>query len=195
MVEHIDGIRLKQGEIKECRTCGHQTPLKSDLMSEPSEKPMNMETKKPIKRNRDLQALSRDHHHSLLLCWKIRTGFSKGVAADRIKHYIDWFFEHHIRPHFEMEEKHLFPILGNDNELVKKALEEHRRLGRLFNDTKDIPKSLSLIEEELEKHIRFEERILFNEIQKVASEAQLQLISKLHTDEKFSDNTDDEFWK
>jgi len=72
---------------------------------------------------------------------------------------------------------------------------EHRRLGRLFNDTDDIPKSLSLIEEELEKHIRFEERVLFNEIQRAASGEQLKTISKLHTDEKFRDNTDDEFWK
>lgn len=156
---------------------------------------MNPEPKKPIKRNKNLQPLSRDHHHSLLLCWKIRTGFSKGVAVERIKRYANCFFEHHIRPHFEMEEKHLFPVLGNSNELVKKAIADHRRLGRLFNDTDDIPKSLSLIEEELEKHIRFEERVLFNEIQKAASEEDLKTISKLYTDEKFRDNTDDEFWK
>ncbi|HZJ20989.1 MAG TPA: hemerythrin domain-containing protein [Pricia sp.] len=154
-----------------------------------------METKKPIKRSRDLQPLSRDHHHSLLLCWKIRTGFSKDVAVERIKRYADWLFEHHIRPHFEIEEKHLFPILGNSNERVKKAISEHRRLRRLFNDTEDIDKTLSLIEEELEQHIRFEERILFSEIQKVATEEQLKTISKVHTDEKFRDNTDDEFWK
>jgi len=156
---------------------------------------MNPEPKKPIKRNKNLQPLSRDHHHSLLLCWKIRTGFSKGVAVERIKRYADWFFEHHIHPHFDMEEKHLFPVLGNSNELVKEAIAEHRRLDRLFNDTDYIPKSLSLIEEELEKHIRFEERVLFNEIQKAASEEELKTISKLHTDEKFRDNTNDEFWK
>src|SRR5690606_10923423 len=66
MVKYIDGIRLKQGEIKECPTCSHLTILDKDLMSEQSEK--------PIKRNKDLQPFSRDHHHSLLLCWKIRTG-------------------------------------------------------------------------------------------------------------------------
>ncbi len=153
-----------------------------------------METKKPIKRSKNLQPLSRDHHHSLLLCWKIRTGFSKDIAVERIKCYADWFFEHHIEPHFEMEEKHLFPVLGNSNELIKKATAEHRRLRRLFKDTDDISKSLSLIEEELERHIRFEERVLFNEIQKAASKEQLKTILKLHSDEKFRDNTDDEFW-
>lgn len=75
-------------------------------------------------------------------------------------------FEHHIHPHFEMEETHLFPILGNSSPLIKKARAQHQRLRRLFNDINDIEKSLSLIEEELERHIRFEERVLFNEIQK-----------------------------
>lgn len=156
---------------------------------------MNQESKKPIKRHKSLQPLSRDHHHSLLFCWKIRTGFSKGIDPERIKRYADWFFEHHVRPHFEIEEKQVFPILSSHNEMVKKAISEHKRLGRLFNDSDDIRKSLSLIEEELEQHIRFEERLLFNEIQKVATEEQLKTILKLHTDEKFNDNTDDAFWE
>ncbi len=195
MVKYIDGIRLKQGEVEECPTCGHQTESTKNVDANDSKKPINMEANKPIKRNKNLQPLSRDHHHSLLLCWKIRTGFSKGVDVERIKRYTDWFFEHHVRPHFELEEKHVFPILGSQHELIKKAIAEHKRLGRLFNDTKDISKSLSLIEEELEQHIRFEERVLFNEIQKVATEEQLKTISKLHTDEKFRYNTDDPFWE
>lgn len=149
----------------------------------------------PIKRDIALQGLSREHHHGLLLCWKIRRGFSKEIKTDRIKGYADWFYNTHLIPHFEVEEKHIFPILGDENELVKKAISQHKKLVRLFKDTSDISKSLSLIEEELEQHIRFEERVLFNEIQKVATEKQMETISKLHTDEKYNDNTDDEFWK
>ncbi len=156
---------------------------------------MNQEAKKPIKRHTYLQPLSRDHHHSLLLCWKIRTGFSKGIEAERIKRYANWFFEHHISPHFELEENQVFPILRSDNELVKRAISEHRRLARLFKGSGNTAKHLSLIGEELEQHIRFEERVLFNEIQKVATEQQLIIISKLHTDEIFIDNTDDAFWE
>lgn len=153
-----------------------------------------METK-PIKRNIDLQPISRDHHHSLLLCWKIRKGMRKHVEVGRIKKYADWFFENHIQPHFEIEETYVFPILGDDNERVKKALSEHRRLKRLFEDKDEIEKSLSRIEEELEAHIRFEERSLFNEIQKVATEEQLKQVSTHHHDSKFQENTEDEFWK
>lgn len=155
---------------------------------------MKEKSKTPIKRNKALQPFSRDHHHGLLLCWKIRTGFSKQIEPRRIKRYADWFYNNYLKHHFELEEKHIFPILAYDNELVKRALAEHRRLGRLFNDIEDIKKSLALIEEELEQHIRFEERMLFNEIQKIATEKQLQTISKIHTDERFNDNSDDPFW-
>nr|WKN35964.1 hemerythrin domain-containing protein [Tunicatimonas sp. TK19036] len=150
---------------------------------------------KPIKRHKSLQPLSREHHHSLLLCWKIRTGFKKGVEAERIKRYADWFFAHHIQPHFEAEEAYIFPILGMDHELVKKAMSEHRRLYRLFNISDEIEKALGLIEEELEQHIRFEERVLFNEIQQVATSEQLKVFDKHHTEERFEENTEDEFWK
>ncbi|HEX8040193.1 MAG TPA: hemerythrin domain-containing protein [Chryseosolibacter sp.] len=154
-----------------------------------------MEDQKPIRRDQSLQPFSRDHHHSLLLCWKIRKGFSKGVEVLRIKRYADWFFANHIEPHFREEEQHIFPILGTDNELVKKAIGEHRKLSRLFRDQKEVEKSLSLIEETLDSHIRFEERVLFNEVQKKATPRQLEVVSSLHAETKFRDNTEDEFWK
>ncbi|MEZ4855337.1 MAG: hemerythrin domain-containing protein [Gelidibacter sp.] len=150
---------------------------------------------KPQKRHKALQPLSREHHHGLLLSWKIRNGFHKNVAPERIKSYADWFFETHLIPHFEMEETHLFSILETNHDLVKRALSDHRRLKRLFNNEDDITKSLSKIEEELEQHIRFEERILFPEIQKTATETQLAHIEKIHQQAPFEDNLDDEFWK
>ena len=93
-----------------------------------------------------------------------------------------------------MEEKYVFPILETENELVKRALTEHRRLKRLFKQTTNIEKSLVLIEEELEAHIRFEERILFVEIQKIATQDQLAKIKEIHIEEPFTENNDDPFW-
>ncbi|WP_421812422.1 hemerythrin domain-containing protein [Flagellimonas sp.] len=148
----------------------------------------------PIKRHKALQGVSREHHHGLLLCWKIRTGLAKNISPDRIKTYVDWFFDVYLRPHFELEENHIFPILSHDHPWVKKALADHRRLTRLFTSTDHGIKTLGQIEEELERHIRFEERQLFNEIQQLANEAQLNIIAKHHNDEKFNDNTDDPFW-
>lgn len=149
---------------------------------------------KPIKRHSALLPLSQEHHHSLLLCWKIREGLKRDVLPERIKTYADWYWQTHLAPHFEAEEKYLFPILPPDNENVKKALNDHQKIKRLFHKNDELIKNLNRIEEELEKHIRFEERILFNEIQQAVAEMQIQNIAAIHS-EKFSDNLSDEFWK
>lgn len=156
---------------------------------------MNDKKNKPLKRHKNLQPLSRDHHHTLLLSWKIRQGFKKKVDPQRMKKYCDWFYINHLQPHFEIEEQYVFPMLGNDHDLVKKALSEHRRLRKLFLDTAELERSLSLLEEELERHIRFEERVLFQEIQKNTTTKQLKNLTKIHREEDFIENTEDEFWK
>ena len=149
----------------------------------------------PIKRHRALQGVSREHHHGLLLCWKIRAGLSKNISLERIKLYMDWFYATHLVPHFELEETHIFPIVENDHPWVKKALLDHRMLIRLFTEKKADLKTLGQIEETLEEHIRFEERQLFNHIQQVATDTQLNIIIKKHNHEKFNDNTNDPFWE
>lgn len=155
---------------------------------------MSKQQTNPLKRLKRLQPLSREHHHTLLLCWKIRQGFKKGIHIDRIKKYCDWFFVKHVQPHFEIEEKLVFPVLDEDNDLIKKALSEHKRLRKLFMDIEDPERSLSLLEEELDSHIRFEERILFQEVQNAATTEQLKEIYVVHRGEIFIENTKDEFW-
>lgn len=149
---------------------------------------------KSIKREPALQPLSREHHHGLLLCWKIREGLKRKVDPDRIKKYTDWFWENNLVPHFKEEEKAVFPVLGNEHNLVKKALSEHRRLKRLFEEDVASLKTLGLIEEELDSHIRFEERVLFNKIQEVATRAQLEAITVHNEKEVTLDEWHDVFW-
>jgi hemerythrin superfamily protein len=149
---------------------------------------------KPIKRHLLLQDLSRDHHQGLLLCWKIRTGFKKDIRPQRIMKYVKWFWKNHLIAHFEIEEKVVFPILGNDHESVKKALSEHRKINRLMGGSDELKKRLNSIEEIVEKHIRFEERVLFKEIQAVATEEQLKQVAASHAQEAFVDDFRDPFW-
>ncbi len=150
---------------------------------------------KPIKRNALLTPLSHEHHHALLLCWKIRAGIKKNVDVIRIKKYIDWFYLNHLRPHLEVEELYLFPILGNENNHIKKVLADHQSLKRLFEEITATSENISQIEKELESHIRFEERVLFKEIQSVATLKQLEAINISHAEEKFCDNLSDTFWE
>lgn len=150
----------------------------------------------PLKRHEALQPLSKDHHHGLLLCWKIREGRKKEVSDERIKTYTDHFFKTQLVPHFKFEEEQIFTLLGNDHPLVKRAKREHILLKNLFNETSNIHRSLSEIEKQLEKHIRFEERILFNEIQQEASEEKLQSLKELEDALETPDPDDwrDKFW-
>lgn len=149
---------------------------------------------KPIKRHESLKAVSREHHFGLLICWKIREGFRKDIDLKRIKAFTDWAWKSQLIPHFTFEEEYLFTILPEDHEYVKRALAEHRRLQRLFEQENELYKSLSLIEEELEQHIRFEERVLFNEIQENATKEELLLVEKHH---ELIDEGEwaDAFWK
>ena len=154
-----------------------------------------MSERKPINRHKALQPFSRDHHHGLLLSWKIRKGLLLGVEPKRIKRYTDWFYSNYLIPHFAAEEEHIFPILGSDHELIKKCLTEHRRLSRLFEDPNEILRNLSRIEEELERHIRFEERVVFQEIQAIATQEQVEVIESAHEALYFEEDNTDPFWQ
>lgn len=153
-----------------------------------------MEKKASLKRHPALHHLSHDHHHGLLLCWKIRQGFKLGVEPDRMKTYCEWFWENHLQAHFEEEEKLIFPILPEDDPMIRQALSEHKRLRKLFFTWENPAKTLGQIEEDLEKHIRFEERVLFSVIQEKASATQLEVIAAQGDREKFVENGDDPFW-
>ena len=151
--------------------------------------------KKPIKRHKALQPLSRQHHFGLLFSWKLRKGFAKNIEISRLANYSKWFYENEIKPHFEAEERHLFTILDANNELVIRALKEHREIEKLFNDTANPTQSLSILEDLLQEHIRFEERVLFNEIQLTATQAQLDKVEEIHQElPKYSDYADP-FWE
>lgn len=149
---------------------------------------------KPIKRHSILQPISREHHHGLLLCWKIKTGLAKEVDLERIKNYVNWFWESHLRDHFEFEEKFMFPILDKESKNLERALEEHAKLKSFFTATDNIEQNLRSIVDVLDTHIRFEERVLFNEIQALSTKEDLDKIEKAHAT-NLIDEWEDNFWE
>lgn len=150
--------------------------------------------KKPIKRHISIQPYSREHHHGLLLCWKIRESLKHQIEIDRIKKYADYLWETQIKPHFEAEEKYMFPVLGDEHSMIIQAKKEHQRLEELFNKKNNVVETLKTIQIELDEHIRFEERILFNKIQEVATKEELKTIDK-HHENLDSDTWPDPFWE
>ena len=94
-----------------------------------------------------------------------------------------------------MEEKHLFPRLEEELELVKEAKQQHRELKALFEIQSKNYEDFKSIYELLQKHIRLEERELFNFIQDHLSKKQLEEFHKIHDSQKSCENWSNPFWK
>lgn len=139
---------------------------------------MNKNT--PLKRHKALISFSHDHHHGLVFCRKIRKALEQKHNLEDLKQTANSFWENNLVPHFQLEEKYVFTVLENGHPMVKKAKADHKKLAKLFSNSTELLKTLGLIEETLESHIRFEERILFPEITKSATSKQLALIEQYH---------------
>lgn len=154
---------------------------------------------RPLKRNAGLIQFSREHHFSLLLVWKIRHGIQNQIAAERIASYIIYFYEHDLQKHFEAEELELFPKLGKENVLQQRALYEHEAMCQLIDEIRNDTNNNKLLEkfaDTLEKHIRFEERTLFDVLQNTLTEQELIALEKAHSAKPHdvSETWEDKFW-
>lgn len=142
-----------------------------------------------------LESFSEEHFEVLSFGWKIAEGLRNNIETERLKAYADWFFENYMRPHIEIEKKYLFPIVGLKNFRIKKALANHRRLLRLFKDTKDVYRSLNRIEDEIGRYVRFEERVLYKQIQEKATPEELEKVDQMYKNINFSgEKWKDPFW-
>lgn len=153
----------------------------------------------PIKRSEALIQFSREHHFGLLLVWKIRQGLKNNIELRRIGNYCIFLFESELTEHFKEEEKDLFVKLPVDDPLRIQAFEEHEHIYKLVAGLRKDPLNAMLLKEfadALESHIRFEERILFNHLQKHLSEDELKKLEKEHSkrDADVDGKWDDHFW-
>ncbi|MCO5235282.1 MAG: hemerythrin domain-containing protein [Chitinophagaceae bacterium] len=156
---------------------------------------------KPIKRSESIVKLSREHHFSLLFCWKIRQGIKKGIAPSRMMGYARYFWEVNLEQHFKQEEEILFASLPEDA-MVARALDEHNAIreaaAALFaTPEEEIVMELERFTGQLDKHVRFEERELFPYLEKTLSTSLQEEISgrlrSAHND-PLVDDYEDEFW-
>lgn len=153
----------------------------------------------PIKRSKELVSLSRDHHDGLLLCWKINTGLNKDISIERINNYILHFFDNYLEKHFEEEECSVFTLLQSDDPNRNEAELHHKlireMIGNFRNNNQLFPLSIKYFADILEMHIRYEERVLFNIIEKEADPALLRLTGeKLTNHVNFNMDWHDQFW-
>jgi len=155
--------------------------------------------KKPITRSEHIKRLSREHHFSLLFCWKIRQGLKTNVPGERIRKYVHYFWQQHLQPHFQDEEKILFVPIADRH--VQRAINEHKSIRQQIEHLSNYPenkerKTLAKIADMVDEHVRYEERELFPHLERKLSKEQLEKIGKLIQQHHSSlpDLYEDQFW-
>lgn len=146
-----------------------------------------------MKRHKSLILISHDHYHGLQLAQLIRKGAPKFKNlpndVEGKKNYVIDFYENELLHHFYLEENIIIPIVkGKDkkiDKLFKEIIAEHEEIERDVESLKEninIEEKLDKLGYLLEDHIRKEERILFEKIQKTLSQEEMQkLEEELHS--------------
>ncbi len=153
--------------------------------------------KAPIKRNENIVKLSKDHHASLMFCWKLRQGIKHHVDEKRMIVYVKYFWDQHFSEHFREEEDILFAPLQDD--LVNKAIADHRQVQTLIKTLSepgagDFYATLARLADVVDEHVRYEERVLFPHLEKELSQSKLEEIGKQLPGDPIKDNFEDAFW-
>ena len=143
-----------------------------------------------MQRHPGLVPLSREHHHGLVMAERLVLGRSTNPRADwpadrtaQARRLID-FFETDLRPHFEAEEAHVFPVAARavaaGDRLVRRLVDDHQAMRGMVRalaaagDAPGPPDPASLADldarlrafgDRLRRHIRVEERELFERMQ------------------------------
>ncbi len=136
-------------------------------------------------RDKSLVPLSRQHQHALALCVRIE----RAMPIDDAK-LADWQaeiaqqFEAEIKVHFAAEEQIVFPAVrafGDLNSLVEDLLADHQWLRACFAKAEARQSSqeeLLAFARRLSKHIRKEERQLFERLQELMPPAEMATLGQ-----------------
>lgn len=145
----------------------------------------------PIKRNKVLQPLSRDHHQGLILAQILKKGAPeyKGLPTTikGKKEYTISFYNSELIKHFKKEEEILFPFASGKNkeldEQINDIINDHQEISVIVEQVKNlksVEETLDKLGRLLEEHIRKEERKFFPAIEKILTEDELsELETKL----------------
>jgi hypothetical protein len=133
----------------------------------------------PIVRHDALAPLSRDHYSGLVQARRlIRAGEGDDVARRKAVAEFIHAWDREIVEHFRDEERMLCGLI--DDEDRARLLDDHACLSALAADVRTMrqridpdPSALRQLGEALERHIRWEERDLFNRLQGRLDAAQL----------------------
>lgn len=136
-----------------------------------------------MKRVPELRNLSEDHHHGLALARKARKAAAgeEGFSTSDVWAEVEASFKAELEPHFRIEESLIGTVLEahGESRLAKRLFDEHEALREFFIPGGDrTPDDLGCFGKLLEKHIRFEERELFEVAQNTLNRDELSAVAK-----------------
>jgi len=105
-----------------------------------------------MKRHENLQPLSRQHHNGLLAVLLLEKGIKRGADTRQLCDFINWICTEDLDLHFSLEEQHLVPLMDEHRLLQELKMQINAALN---------PSDAAAFADLLEKHIRFEERVVF----------------------------------
>ena len=134
-----------------------------------------------MKRHPVLQPLSDDHHRALILARRLRRTAASDAPVDleALADEVRRTYEADLAPHFAVEEETLLPALRDAgvHALADRTLADHVRIRALIGNawTDATIRELGTL---LERHVRFEERELFPEAERVLADEVLEAIGR-----------------
>ena len=132
-----------------------------------------------VKRSDALAPLSRDHHAALEVALRMRRADDASAAATATR-FLE-FMHRHGEAHFAAEERELLPLARPDH--AERTRSEHtdiRKRAAALRDAGDAVgrDAVRAAGDALHAHVRFEERELFEDLERRLSRAELQALGE-----------------
>ncbi len=140
-----------------------------------------------MKRSKELIPLSWEHHSALVNASRIQRGLENQTAVSILQEFIEFIWQHDLRPHFDREEN----IIINRTEaeaidpgIKQRTLDEHREFNDLFdrivksNNSEQKMSYMERFAKLLTDHVRFEENQFFPAVEEHFTADILQLVGK-----------------
>lgn len=155
-----------------------------------------------MERNKNLHPLSWQHHSGLVISRRINKGVANGSDLSLITQYIEFMWNEHLIPHFNLEESHLVPAMENHSvpeDIIKRLHTEHaqmrKQMQEIIRDSSH--EKLGEFSKTLTDHIHFEERELFPLAERVIPGGELNRIGRIFHEAYVEKQVDwgTPFWK
>jgi hemerythrin-like domain-containing protein len=159
-----------------------------------------------LHRDKALQPLSRQHHQGLMVSLLLSKGLKKNLATKPMRDFILQYWQDDLCKHFELEEETLKPLASSYaslDSLITRMLLEHQQIvlliSRINNEARvEQLDTIKAFADQLELHIRFEERELFEQLQLTLSAEDMTVLNLAFNtivEKDFCERYPNKFWE